>query len=242
MSLAARHVPVPVPVADEVGDYVRSAFERFERLLLAATSSFTEPRSPRDADRALRHLEALVEMLTGLAVGITVSQVSTALRRSFGEPARTDLAQRLAAILRTPPPVIPRVTAHVVGERPLIGELVGRLQPRLCQHAPAAAAMVHALVEELGTVPPSALAMTLRLLGDDDASALAFAQHVQLGWQHYVAALAGAPVPAPPAGGWRRCGEAWHAWSQRIRSPGGAAPRALTQHEVVAEGFVLRIG
>jgi hypothetical protein len=224
-------------------------FERFEHVLADVVGGLPEPRPP-DVDHALKQLALLVESLTGVAVGIAVGQIGAAIRRGFGEAARAAVDRQLAVMSRTAlVPVGDAASGRFVGDaeqRPLVDELGMRLHVRLRRAVPIAAGLVRQVRTTVARVAPhqlKTLAMTLELACDDDSGAIVFGDHLQLGWRYYGAVTTRVAEPeVADSARWRRVRETWRAWSHRVDPDRADGERAPSHEEIVANGFVMRIG
>lgn len=252
---ALRVVALPCstsPVVEALVDqYISATFARFERVLVDQLPALVEPQVS-DPARALRLVDALVETLVGFAVGSTFGAVAMAVRRSFGTPVKVALDDTIARLGRGAPlaaVVDTRQAPHffapdIAARRPLLDTVGGQLQSRLC-HAAAEARrhvlQLHTAIARVAADQVSYFASALTLLVDDDSAAIAFADHLGFGWAHYVAAIHGGAAPQlASAPRWQRARALWGAWLTRVA--GTPVLAALTQEQVVAAGFVMRIG
>ncbi len=228
--------------------YVVATFARFERAVVAQLPALAEPRVA-DLDLALRRLGFLVETLCGFAVGAAVGAVAREARRGFGEEVRERVGVLVGRIVEggsrataaselAPPERLVRAPG-----RPLVDAAGGQLLARLRRSMPETRTHVTDIHAEVMRVAPARLptfvALLERLVGDD-APALAFAEQLVLGWQHYAAMVSERRSVRSPGAGKREGGPGpWRAWTDRIG--GRAAPLSPAQGELVAEGFLLQI-
>jgi len=242
-AIAVARVPDPI---DPVDHYIDATFERFHQALVAATPGLVEPRAA-DLDRARRRLALLVETIAGLAVGITVGQVATVIRRGFGAEVRAAVEDVVARIARGGPDDL--AAAGLVGrshdgDASLARSFPQLLWPRLCGSVGVARARVRRLEATVTAVAPDQrgpFARALAVLAGDDASALAFADHLAAGWAAYAAVLAGIAPPVPSGdASLGRCAATWRAWARRIAGHVEARRPAITRGEL-GRGAILRI-
>ncbi len=233
--------------------YVAATFDRYRRTLVAQLPTFAEPRVA-DPSRALARIRLLVETLAGFAIGAAIGAVASAVRRGFGHEVRDGVGRVLGRVMLDAAPLPPvdaapparpglELTAPVPflrdPARPLLDALGSQLHARLCAavaEARAHVALVHAEITREAPARLRAFADTLELLAADDTSALSFADQLAAGWRCYAASVSdGAPAPdaAPDPKG------TWQAWTSRLA--GRAPAPELTQDQVVAEGFLMRI-
>jgi hypothetical protein len=233
--------------------YVGATFHSFERALVGTVATLREPRVA-DPERASRRLGFLVETLSGIALGLAVGQLGQAVRRGLGAAACDAVTEQLARVARggtRPSGVVigrldgvPRflVDAHA---RPLLDELGGHLQARLCGSVEDARALVSSIHGTLLRVAPDrlgAFASLLALLARDDAAAIVFDDHLKAAWDHFCAMVTGKrPAELPEVPRWRSVRATWMAWSRRAANtvPTVTTP---TLEQVVEAGYVLRIG
>jgi hypothetical protein len=144
-----------------------------------------------DIPRALRLMSPLVDALEGFVIGCVIAHITTSVRRWSGEAASRDVMRRLRPYLRSADYAdVDEVAAS------LPAELAARLHRRLV-HTPVAA-----LVAAAGcAVSPIATR--------DDILELRIASEIEIAWQHYRAALAGAVLPTTSP--------LWHAWGRAVR-------------------------
>ncbi len=249
--------------------YVAATFDRYRRTLVAQLPTFAEPRVA-DPTRALARIRLLVETLAGFAIGAAIGAVASAVRRGFGHEVRDGVGRVLGRVMLDAAP-LPRVDAAPPAgpddhqprsglrpaappdrlgieltapvpflrdpARPLLDALGAQLHARLCAavaEARAHVALVHAEITREAPARLRAFADTLELLAADDTSALSFADQLAAGWRCYAASVSdGAPDAAPDPKG------TWQAWTSRLA--GRAPAPELTQDQVVAEGFLMRI-
>ncbi len=220
--------------------YTETTFARFERTLVGTVPTFSEPTTT-DPARALRRVQMLVETLAGYAIGVTIGQLATSMRRSFG--ASQAVADELGRIVREPRTTsivehaAPPAFLEDAHRRPLLDELGRRLLQRL-RHDLGETGAIVATIARVAPGRRSAIAMTIELLSDDDASALVYADQLTLGWQTLCAVTVGARDPE--LAGSSRSRDTWSAWSERAR--GKRPTRVVDPEAVVRAGYVLRIG
>ena len=251
MSQAAlRRAPV-ASSSDAIQRYVAVTFARFERTLVKVIPTLEEP-APSDPYRAMQRLQLLVETLTGFAIGSTVGWVGTALRRGFGSSvskavgnelaliAKQGITSEKASVLANPP----RQFLVDADRCPLLDELGTRVQIRLCLAIRHTRQVVTALVAAAEKAAPDqrdSIAATIDLLASDDATELAFADQLTLGWGNLCAVNGGGRAPeVPVTARWQRSRELWRDWSRRAR--GIQVEKVMDHEEVVRAGFVMRIG
>jgi hypothetical protein len=153
-------------------------------------ATLAEPRVD-DIPRALRLMAPLVDALEGFAIGCAIAHVAGAVRRWSGEAAGARVLHRLRAIARSAARPEPEEVAAT-----LPAELAARLHRRLV-HMPVAA-----FVAEAGRAASP-------IATSDDILALRLAAEIEIGWQHYRSALAGALLPTTSP--------LWKAWARAIR-------------------------
>lgn len=245
-----RSTPV-ISVEELVDKYVSTTFHRFERVLVDQLPALGEPHVA-DPGRAIRLVDCLVETLVGFAIGATFGCVATAVRRSFGAPVKVAIDELVGKRKQGGPLAVvpdtrraPHFFAVDVAERRPVADAVGsQLQARLC-HAAAEArrhvVQIHTTIARIAPDQLGYLANTLALLCEDDTAAIAFADQLGFGWAHYCAALSNAPAPQLPSSPrWQRTRALWQSWHARLA--GTPVLEELTQEQVVAAGFVMKIG
>jgi hypothetical protein len=166
-----------------------------------------------DVDHALRLLAPLAEALEGFAIGCTIGHVANAVRRWFGDKRARNLVTKLRRHIRT------RATTETELADSLSAELAARLHARLVRMPTAA--MVADAIEH---VDDPGIATAFELACRDDLLEHRLLTELQLGWQHYRAAVAGALIPTTSP--------LWAQWSKKLRGD-----RAVSIHE-----YVLQVG
>ena len=239
----------PTDLAPAIDAYVAATYRHYERAMTTLIPAFSEPRfaiGHRD-DRALKRLRFLIETLTGIAIGTAVGHVATAMRRRLGDPLRDAVTVPLTQLARIAAPsaeggihpILPRARFLDDAARPLLNEFGARLHLRLCQSMPACRSHLAAIGDAVDRVAPNQLdSLASVLLASDDAAALAFGDHLALGWQHYNASIAGSPVEIPEVIR-PRIRDTWRAWTRRLSGP--APKRERAQEELRADGYMVRI-
>ena len=109
--------------------------------------------------------------------------------------------------------------------------------------SPATSTHVSSIHAEIMRAAPARLPLfagALELLVADDISALAFSDQLAAGWQHYIAAVSERRRIRPSGAKAQESDEPWRAWTLRL--DGRAPAAALTQAEIMADGFLLQIG
>ncbi|MEJ7603573.1 MAG: hypothetical protein WKG01_37145 [Kofleriaceae bacterium] len=247
---AVRRAPVTT-TSEAIQRYVAVTFARFERTLVKVIPTLGEP-VPTDPYRAMQRLQFLVETLAGFAIGSTIGWVGTTLKRGFGSAITQVVSRELAAIAQQRitierAPVLaspPRRFLVDAAHNPLLNELGTRLQIRLCLSITHTRRIVTALVAAAEKEAPDqrdAIAMTLELLANDDATELAFADQLTLGWRQLCAVNHGERAPeVESTTRWQRSRQTWQDWSRRAR--GIAVEQVPDQDAVVRAGYVMRIG
>lgn len=232
--------PLDLPTG-AVDGYVDATFERFERALAALAPQLAEPRVT-DPARARRRLDLLVETLTGIAIGAAVGAVAARLRRGGGAEVRAAVEARLAVIARQRPPAA--LVAVGDDDGALARAFPRLLWPRLCAAVGVTRTCVRELEDDVRRVAPAqpgAVAQVLAVLAADDASALAFADHLAIGWATFAAVVAGtAPPVVPDDARHARCAATWRAWTRQLAGARAVVAPAMSHGEIVG-GAILRV-
>lgn len=218
-----------------VDTYVTTQLARYDRAVAAASLAEPVLRAP---DLAPRTIDAVLEMLSGLATGSAIGVVLARARRGFGRKVATTIARAGARAIGTIPPPEPRPLYGLDHEpvRSFAAELRQRLRRRMMLSARSvhdALAEIAAAVAAAEPAEQHALVRVLHLLADDPVVAEPYAEHVATGWRCVVSILEASPWPDD-------AGAAWDAWGRRLR--GERAVMTPTHEEIVARGFVMRIG
>jgi len=169
-----------------------------------------------DVDRALRLMAPLVEALEGFAIGSAIGHVAQAMRSWFGETSARELVGTLRRHIRA------RATTPCGDELAdtLAGELAARLHPRLSRIPTAA--IVDDAIEHVGG--SRMLGAALDIARKDDLLAERLTTELQIGWQHYRAALQGETLStASPL---------WAQWGKKVRG----------ERDVPMREYVMQIG
>lgn len=232
---------------ETIEGYVIATSVRYERVLVATIPTLEEPRVA-DPDLALKRLRFLTETLAGFAVGAAVGAAGRVARYSFGEEVRDRVSLLLGRIVRdgstaAAASVLEAPARFLHGpDRPLLDAFGSRLLTRLYRSIPEMRMYVSAIHAEIMRTVPARLpelAGALERLAEDDAPALAFADRLVSGWQHYVAVVSDRQLARPPGAKDEREQELWRVWTRRLRGP--AAPDEPTRDDVMAQGFLQQI-
>ena len=199
--------------------------------------------------RGWKLLGVLVETFAGIAVGLAVRRVVVAIGHELGGAARDAMRGQLAALATratTRSPALPRpyeLSPFLAdaSRRPLVDELGGRLQVRLCRDAAVSRALIYELHATLSHLVPdqiSAFGALLERLEKDDAVELELADHLSCGWHQFCLAL-GTPACEPVTTS-SRVRATWHLWRGHVVRTPRTTGRVV--EEAIGAGFVLRIG
>ena len=227
---------LPAPALPAAIDrYLAGCATQLDRTIAAA--ALGEP-SHRDPDRAARLLEPLLETLAGLALGQVIGLAAAGVRRTFGAAVHARVEVAIAhALGAVAPPAPPLFALDAAPCRSFATELGHRLRRRVALVPREAGAALHAIATALGDDDPQ-LAVLGRLLGvltEDPLLADRYAAQLATGWRTYVALVEGTPrartAPSAPI---------WDRWARQLT--GERAPIMASQAEVVAAGFIVRIG
>lgn len=242
VALPVSSSPSPSSVIDE---YIARTFARYERVLVVQLPQLAEPQVV-EVGRALRHVGYLVETLVGFAVGSAFGVVARAVRRFCSSEVRTALDDLLARTKQNQLVAVPPATGFDPlfragdPEKPLVDELGSQLQARLCYAAADARRQIVAIHQLVARVAPdqvSHLVTAMAGLVDDDSAEVDFGEQLRHGWLNAIAAATRKPAPAIT--GSPRTRQLWRTWFASVT--GAPVLAELTQEQVVAAGFVMRI-
>lgn len=228
--------------ASAIDRYLAETFHSLERALVTTLPELVEPRVD-DPLRALRRLGLLIETLAGFALG----SILGAVRRELPESARRAITGQLIALAHPAPPTLTPILDEPVPfladatSRPLLDALGAHVHTRLCRSMRDARTALTSIERTLAPLAPDALHAALDRLAGTDHTAVAFADHLALGWQHYAATLGAARDPdLPDEPRWNTTRGLWRAFRRRIDRP--TAPLEPTHEQVREAGYMMRIG
>jgi hypothetical protein len=226
--------------------YVAAVMAVAQRTTLVTMRSLAEPRAPGDPARALRVVEQLVEALAGFVVGASIGPLARRLRHAGSEPLRSAVNASLHALsrpgapsalpVREPAPAGPRFLpdAHM---RPLVDELGSRMCARLPYAHGEARVLLRSMLmaaersdDAARTISTLTVALSVAA-GDVAWLGERLTPAVTEAWMHATAVMHGTPLTSG----------IWATWSRRAAGVPEPQP-TLTTPEVVAAGFVMRIG
>lgn len=247
MSQLATVAALPVsssssPPATVIDEYIARTFARYEHVLVVQLPRLAEPQVI-ELGRAMRHVGYLVETLVGFAVGSAFGVVARALRRYCNRDVRTALDELLAKTKQNHLVAVPDTrgaTGFFDREKPLVDELGSQLQARLCYAAADARRQIVAVHQMIARVAPDQLSHFLTAMTElvnDDSAAVDFGEQLGHGWLNTIAAATRKPAPA--ISGTPRTRQLWRTWFAGVT--GAPVLAELTQEQVVAAGFVMRI-
>lgn len=224
--------------------YLDAAMTIAQRAVLSAVRSLREPRAPDDPIAALRTVERLAEALTGFAVGAAILPAAQRLRQAGGAEMQRAVQEVLATLAGPGGPSL--LVVHPPRERgprflddadrrPLVDELGQTLCARLVLGHSDARVVLRQLVsaaERSGAGTASTIAVAIHAsLSDLVWISERLSPAVHESWSHATAVMSSHPILSGP----------WAPWSRR--AAGLAEPKQdLTETDVVAAGFVMRIG
>ncbi len=243
-SVALPPATAPTALDDLLERYLATSMELAQRAMLAAVRSLREPRAPEDPIAALRTVARLAEALTGFAVGVAILPAAQRLRQAGGAEMQQAVQEVLAALAGPGGPAL--LVVHPPRERgprflddadrrPLVDELGQTLCARLVLSHCDARAVLRQLVTAVERAHPGASSM-IAVAIHASLSDLAWASErlspaVHESWAHAIAVMHSHPILSGP----------WAPWSRR--AAGLPEPKQdLTETDVVAAGFVMRIG
>jgi hypothetical protein len=246
-----RDPPDPRELELAMERYVETVLEPARRAALAHVHTLPEPRAPEDATFALRTLARLVEALAGFAVGAAIAPILQRLRRTAGADARREIHRALQPMLAPTGPdgsapseasagaslTAPRPPFLADAEqRPLVDQLGRALCARLAFAERDACHLLRPLLASAAgaradaTGHAIALAAVRAALSEAPWLAERFAAAISAAWRDTAALLHRTPPTDGP----------WAAFCRRAANLPEPA-LALTQADLVAAGFVLRI-
>lgn len=234
----------PASLDDLLERYLTSSMEIAQRAVLTAVRSLREPRAPDDPIAALRTVARLAEALTGFAVGAAILPAAQRLRQAGGAEMQRAVQEVLAALAGPGGPAL--LVVHPPRERgprflddaerrPLVDELGQSLCARLVLGHSDARAVLRQLVTAAERAHPGA-SSTISVAIHASLSDLVWISErlspaVHESWSHAIAVMHSHPILTGP----------WAPWSRR--AAGLPEPKQdLTETDVVAAGFVMRIG
>jgi hypothetical protein len=225
MTQTAR-VPAPTRAIDL---YLSATTSRIDRAV--ADLVLAEPTA-RDLDLAARTIDRLIETLAGLAIGSVVGAALAGVRRSFGAEVRGKVDRAAARAINSigSPEISPLHGIDAAPVRSLAIEVQQRLRRRNAFTVRDTRVLLLAIGAAIDERP--VFDRVLGVIADDPTIAERYAVLVAAGWQCATAVIEGRVVEASAA--------VWGQWAARI---GGRAPaKEPTQEQLVAAGFVMRIG
>lgn len=218
--------------------YTQATYAAFERTLVARLPLLAEPAQSDplfDPARAARLLGVLVETLAGVAVGLAVGRVATAVGRGLPGVPRDAVIRQVARSAardgRLRP--LPRLAPDLERRSP-VDELGVRMKSRLGREIAGSCALVSEIRD---TIARASAELTgdfdalLERLATDELAAFRFGEHLDVGWYAYRAALSGAALGEPAIGS-NHTHATWTMW------------RAYATGATMTEpaGYILRVG
>lgn len=212
--------------------YVTASCERLDRLLAAA--ELAEPVI-KDADRAVKAIDPLIETLTGLALGRVIGAVMHGVRRTFAPATNARVQAAMTGALRTlAPPAAPVLFVLDASPCRAFGhELRQRLRRRITLAPRDARTVITSMARPLESDELAPFVRMLSLLADDPLLGDRFAPQIALAWRCYVSVVEGTtcdPVDAM-----------WARWLRKVRGEPEPMP-APTRTQLAAAGFLVQVG